>query len=127
MCPITSKTLVLSTNINQNGYGSTFEFVLPSMEPAFDEVVVKNIALQDTASTGLFFIWSSLVNDNIGCLPLEVAPKQINPDLRISLRGVTPISVSFGVRTLDSTNKYIQSTAAALLSVTLEFRKYVRQ
>ena len=123
------KTVVLSTHINQNGYGSSQDFNLGGMgiPSDMDLVRIKNISLFNTASTEMFFIQSDLTNGIIASACVEVTPSQHNPDITIDLKGRTPSSINFYVKQLSTTNIYIASTIACVLSVSLEFVKFKKE
>lgn len=123
------KTVVLSTHINQNGYGSGNSFSINGMgiPSDMDIVRIKNISLFNVASTTLFFIQSDLTNGIIASSCIEVTPSQTNPDITVDLKGRTPQTIDFYVKELSTTNTYVQSSVACVLSVSLEFVKYKKE
>jgi|GEM_PF-7115994 len=119
------KSVTIASNINQFGVTNSFNSNLPSLPPGCDEVVIKNVCYFGTTS-GLYCIWSSLINDIIATIAVDSSGvDQVKPDTRINLNGISPVNIQFDVRELNNSNVYVPSLDPAVLSITLEFVKHM--
>ena len=118
------KNVTLATNINQNGIANRFTFNIPNLPSFIDEVVVKSISYYGAIS-GCYYIWSDLNNDYIGTV-ISTTGNQITPNTKIKLNGIAPANITVAVRELGVSNEYVASPDAAILTIQLEFIRYLR-
>ena len=120
------QTVVLATNINQNGIGASHTFTLPSLPRDIDQIVVKQFSFYGAAPSGLYFLWSDLTNTNIASLVCEGSDSS-DCNIPISTnQGLVPNSITFAIRELASDNTFGATNDAGLLSVTLQFIRFAK-
>ena len=117
------KSITLTSNINNNGFPNFIDATLPSLPSGCDDVVIKNVSYLGSTS-GLYCIWSSLLNDIVATVAVDNSGvAQVSPNTRVNLNGITPVNIRFEVRELDNTNAFLHSINPCFLSITLEFIK----
>lgn len=119
-------TVVLATNINQNGFAASNTFQLPPLPSDIDHVIVKQMAFYGAAPSGLYFLWSDLTNSHIASLVCE-GSQLTNCNISLSLApNVIPNTITLALRELDIDNTFAATADVGLLSVTLQFIRFAR-
>ena len=119
----TTQLVCLATNVNQNGFGSRWDFVITSMPTDMDEIIIRQISLT-TAVHSMYFVWCSLTGQVVSAIASD--DFSCEPKTRIIIRGTTPTTVTFALQSLTATNTFASTADVGLLSITLEFVKYRR-
>lgn len=121
------RTVVLSTNINQNGFNSSATLQLPSgLSPDWDEIIVKQVAFHGTTPDALLFVWCDLTGSSIANIMCSGSSHMENCNIPINVTGkVIPNTITFNLMELSTTNTLISTPEVGLFSINLSFVKYL--